>query len=883
MGEEVLVPLKTVADAFALMMEYDNISNTASVYNAYYEMKIENNKTIAQVLNFTTRGTSDINLPVAAQVIDGEWYLPLSSFCSVFEKEYYVSDNGLIIIDDKMIDLSNESVTEYLFDEEIETIQIYVSSNGNDEGDGSKSNPYKTMEAAKVKARNYRDKNVFVNIENGEYYLSQKLSFTAEDSKLGMARTIFRGGENSIINGGVTATGWEECSELNGVSGIYRHKLDTVRDYSVIYEGEKQAVPARYPNRSEENISASYMTMEQEAVSSIPKNSFLYGEGFPDLENPSGAEIWMWSGGSDGTHRWHFEKIAINKIDTSTRKVTLNKSAMYELGAGSAYYVANDIKLLDSPGEFYVNKNDGYIYYYPHNKANLEKNIILPDADGVISITGDNDNPVKGIEFENLTLRKTGSESLVYMSGVRNISIENCRLYLSGDCGIDGQNYTQNCIVRGCEVYDIASRGITFTGNGGAYSKNNRIENNHIYNIGRIIKHGDGISMRFSANNVIKNNTIHDGPRFLICVSGTANDATINGDMESIYSKNNLVAFNDLYNGMTESQDGGAFYEYCTYRNVNVSNRIHNTASVNTTRTTHQIAEAMYNDDLTCYNVNRSNLIDNIQKETDANAEYGYMYAGIRQKGAGSLVENNYIVASKLTQGVIGFDSVSDGRAHGGYVYNNIGYTDNAAPVYSRWITANSENNITDANNNLYYNENNTYKIDSYKYYYVITIDTLDELKRYFSLDKNSLTTNPQFVNYEEKDYRLCYDSPAFELGIKDLNIRDIGVTEEFMFSDDAEEIKWLYARFNGDTTDKSYRRMSVGDKVDLDVSARTKTGYLVNMDKAEIIYESDDVTIANVSENGKITALKKGEANINVTVKKGGKTLTLPITVIVE
>ena len=133
------------------------------------------------------------------------------------------------------------------------------------------------------------------------------------------------------------------------------------------------SVQARYPNLNYENISDSYLAVIQEPYTKTgksntgPRQSFLYDADIPELANPAGAFVRIWPGGESGAWRWHHNRHQIASIDTKAKKVKLATQTIYTLGTGSAYHIENDIGLLDAPGEFYVDKTEGYIYYYPRD------------------------------------------------------------------------------------------------------------------------------------------------------------------------------------------------------------------------------------------------------------------------------------------------------------------------------------------------------------------------------------------------------------------------------------------------------------------------------------------------------------------------------------
>ena len=55
--------------------------------------------------------------------------------------------------------------------------------------------------------------------------------------------------------------------------------------------------------------------------------------------------------------------------------------------------------------------------------------------------------------------------------------------------------------------------------------------------------------------------------------------------------------------------------------------------------------------------------------------------------------------------------------------------------------------------------------------------DSLKEVQEKFGLKKDSVINNPVFFDYENNDFTLSDNSPAYELGFKKIDTSDIGVT----------------------------------------------------------------------------------------------------------
>src|SRR5260221_9718415 len=95
-------------------------------------------------------------------------------------------------------------------------IEIWVAANGSPSGNGTRANPFGTIEAAQAAVRQILqssttlDKDIAVNIGGGTYTLKNTLSFSAADSGRDGHVVHYRAesGEHPVLSGGVAVTGW---------------------------------------------------------------------------------------------------------------------------------------------------------------------------------------------------------------------------------------------------------------------------------------------------------------------------------------------------------------------------------------------------------------------------------------------------------------------------------------------------------------------------------------------------------------------------------------------------------------------------------------------------------------------------------------------------
>lgn len=160
------------------------------------------------------------------------------------------------------------------------------------------------------------------------------------------------------------------------------------------------------------------------------------------------------------------------------------------------------------------------------------------------------------------------------------------------------------------------------------------------------------------------------------------------------------------------------------------------------------------------------------------NITYGNVWGGVFLGGgygepSNCLVENNIFIESSVYQ----FDlSMNKESINNRFVRNIICYS-NPEAVLLRYTKTEG---IAECDYNLYYNM----KADP-----IMTIRTGSwqeghrcEEKAHLSgwksqgFDIHSIETDPQFVNFEEGDFRLKFDSPAFKLGFKPIPVELIGI-----------------------------------------------------------------------------------------------------------
>ena len=172
--------------------------------------------------------------------------------------------------------------------------------------------------------------------------------------------------------------------------------------------------------------------------------------------------ISSWAGEKDawiyGYYRWDWsdQYQKIKGIDTGTRTITLEEPwHNYGFKSGFRFYGINLLCELDSPGEYYVDREKGVLYWFPPEgySAGDEVTVSCFDGDYMMKITDCEDVTVKGLAFtggrgnamqvdrsEGITLDKIvvscfGGDAL-HITSSEGIKVEGCAFKTLGHSGI---------------------------------------------------------------------------------------------------------------------------------------------------------------------------------------------------------------------------------------------------------------------------------------------------------------------------------------------------------------------------------------------------------------------------------------------------------------
>lgn len=307
--------------------------------------------------------------------------------------------------------------------------EIYVSTNGNDSNSGESGSPLATVPAALRKARELRrlnklekDENIEIIVEAGVYRLFEPILIRYEDSGTENSATIIKaaGTSKPMISGGVEVKEWDKAniSDLN-ISSEIVNKLwvadlpifggNNVEFRQMWVNGKKAK---RATNLGEQELSRILSADTKNEIMWIPTPEW-------DFENPEDLEFVI--------HQWwaianlrvksienHGDSTAV-KFHQPESKIEFEHpwpapfiDSKNEYNGNSAFYLTGAAELLSEPGEWYLDKRNQKIYYYPEpGEDPNDAEIVMPVMESLVTVEGTLDNPVTNIRFENISFQHT--------------------------------------------------------------------------------------------------------------------------------------------------------------------------------------------------------------------------------------------------------------------------------------------------------------------------------------------------------------------------------------------------------------------------------------------------------------------------------------------
>jgi hypothetical protein len=405
---------------------------------------------------------------------------------------------------------------------------------------------------------------VIVDVRKGAYEMAGPLQLTGEDSGTAESPVAYRAhpGETVRIVGGKLLSGWGAVTDPAVLKRLdpaaQGHVVQTdiraqgVTDYGVmksastwansdaglqLFYNEKPMTLARWPNKgfapivdvagpTPVDIRGTKGCKEGMIVYQGDRPSRWVGEKDIMLEG-----YWFWD--------WADQRQKVASIDTAKHTITMEPPYCdFGYRKGQWFYAYNILSELDEPGEWYLDRDRGILYFWPPTPI-ARSQAMVSISPSLINLNGVSYVTLRGLALEGFR------DVAVTVTGGQDNHVIACTIRNGGGWGVHVESSTGSSVV-GCDIYQLGDGGITLNGGdrktltpGNLVADNNHIHDfsqwNPVYKPG-IVLGGDG--------NRATHNLIDNAPHMGIGFSG--NDQ--------------VIEYNEFHSLCWQSNDAGIIY-----------------------------------------------------------------------------------------------------------------------------------------------------------------------------------------------------------------------------------------------------------------------------------------------------------------------------------
>ena len=424
---------------------------------------------------------------------------------------------------------------------------VFVAPGGDDSAPGTSSNPVASLARAVLIAK----PGDTVVVREGDYRISTPVNVGADRAGLrilGEGRVVLRGGpqvphslwkraeddrlpdssKGHVFRVDLRAIGVNNVPPLQPRGFSHNGSMAPVE----LFVGDVPQTLARWPNegyvKTGRLIDGGSVPREGDSAGRKPVFEFTN-------ERPQ-----RWNGAKDAWAYgyWHYdwadESMPVSEIDGD--KVTLGAPHTYGVLADRNFYFENVIEELDSPGEYYIDRRQGALYFWPSKDGDAYLSI----NDGYLLRVIDG----SGVTIENLRFETTRATP-VEIAGGHDTTVKNCVFRNIGLFGVKIGSGTGHR-VESCRFTDSGEGGVQLYGGDRATltPANDVVEGSLFERFSRRARtYRPGVLVN-GVGMTVSNCEFREAPHSAIIFSG--NDHTFVGN-----------SFHDI---LTETGDGGAIY-----------------------------------------------------------------------------------------------------------------------------------------------------------------------------------------------------------------------------------------------------------------------------------------------------------------------------------
>jgi len=636
-------------------------------------------------------------------------------------------------------------------------VEFFIAPDGSDRNAGTKDAPFLTLERARRAVRSLkREKRlppggVTVWLRGGTYYRAKSFELTPLDSGRKNAPITYSAfpGEQVRLVGGRQITGFEPVDDPAVLARMDPACAGKVLQADLRAQGITdfgELTPRGFGRPTRPAHLELFFRDEPMTLARWPNEGWVEIAAVPEGEGRfcyAGDRPARWTRAEDlwlhgyWTWDWAESYEKVQSIDLEAKEMrTRPPHGVYGYKAGKRYYALNLLEELDQPGEWYLDRASGILYFWPPAPIESGRAVVSLLEKPLISL-----RKASHIIIRGLTLECARGCGIDIKDGTGNL-VAGCTLRNLGTLAVSIAGGKENGVLS-CDIYHTGEGGIVLSGGdrrtltpAGHFATNN-----HIWDFSRWVRTYRPAVLVQGVGNRIEHNLIHDAPHSAIILGGNEH----------------LIEFNEIHHVCMETSDAGAFYmgrDFTERGTVLRYNYFHHLGRGD--------VQAIYFDDCSSGNTAFGNIC--------VEAGRGVLIGG----GRDHLIENNVFVnctpAVHVDARGMGWASFwFDGRDS--TLMDRLKAVNHDQPPYSErypeLATLLEDEPAMPKNNRIV---RNVWVGGRW-------LDLRDGLTEQIVQVKDNFTAgDPGFVDPEHGDYQLRPDSPVWKLGFQRIPTEHIGL-----------------------------------------------------------------------------------------------------------
>ena len=310
----------------------------------------------------------------------------------------------------------------------VQAADIWVAPQGSDGAPGTQDQPKASLAAALRQARELRRLNdpainggVTIHLKGGTYWLDEPILIRPEDNGTPASPTRIQAmpGERPVLSGGLTIKKWQPLTVASaGIDPSLVGKLwysDQLKLSGRLVQPQGLAAARQlWVNGEKRDLAANSDTENRLRILSIDKVGRAIR--IPKIQDGSFSKPHQM--GFFIHQMWETAWLRIKEIKTEADALVLTfhepesrlefehpwPPAVISERGNSAFRLMDAPELLDTPGEWFLDKKTGRLYYYPLPGEDMKTaDVVMPWLENLVQVAGTVDKPVRHVGFKGIS------------------------------------------------------------------------------------------------------------------------------------------------------------------------------------------------------------------------------------------------------------------------------------------------------------------------------------------------------------------------------------------------------------------------------------------------------------------------------------------------